>query len=297
MENNQLSGLPGLIGLIETRQWDKAWQEFERLGQEGPPSARLLLMGSHAAYGRRDFFKARHLAEKALASWSPSDPLKLLGQIRFHLGMVTRWIGDTHVALEQFQAFLQELSAKYPELSMGEGKAYYYLALTLRDRRELDGAAAAYRQANECFRRDGLPSLLCAGLQNLAWLFCHVHRPAEARTALEESALLLDTPEDRIHQTLGEAFLAAIEGRFGHAANLCESIFRRVERGESITEEEQCQAAWIAGTVALDQGHLESAAALASIALTYATQAKDSRLMNDASSLRRSVLLRQQAGA
>lgn len=294
MENNQLSDL---LGLIETRQWDKAWQEFDRLQQEGPPSARLLLMGSHAAYGRRDFFKARHLAEKALASWSSSDPVKLLGQIRFHLGMVTRWIGDTHIAMEQFQTFLQELSAKYPELSMGEGKAYYYLALTLRDRRDHDGAAAAYRQANECFRRDGLPSLLCAGLQNLAWLLCHMGRPAEARTALEESALLLDSPEDRIHQTLGEAYLAATEGKHGHAANLCESIFRRVERGETVTAEEQCQAAWIAGTVALAQGHMESAAALATIALNFATEAKDSRLMNDASSLRRSIHLRQQAGA
>ncbi|HWI61387.1 MAG TPA: hypothetical protein VNT75_06105 [Symbiobacteriaceae bacterium] len=294
MENNQLSDL---LGLIETRQWDKAWQEFERLQQEGPPSARLLLMGSHAAFGRRDFFRARHLAEKALAAWCSSDPLKLLGQIRFHLGMVTRWIGDSHVALEQFQHFLQELSVKYPELSMGEGKAYYYLALTLRDRRDLDGAANAYKQANECFRRDDLPSLLCAGLQNMAWLFCTMNRPADARAALEESSLLLDSPEDRIHQTLGEAYLASVEGRYSHAATLCEGIFRRVERGESVTAEEQCQAAWIAGTVALAQGHLDSASALASIALTYATEAKDSRLMNDASSLRRSILLRQQAGA
>lgn len=294
MDNSKLSDL---LGLIETRQWDKAWQEFDQLQQDGPPSAHLLLMGSHAAHGRRDFFKARHLAEKALAAWSPSDPPQLLGKIRFHLGMVTRWIGDTHVALEQFQLFLQELSVKYPDLSMGEGKAYYYLALTLRDRRDHDGSASAYMQANACFRRDGLPSLLCAGLQNLAWLYCHMDRPSEARIALEESALLLETPEDRIHQTLGEAFLAAVEGKYGHAASLCESVFRRVERGEPVTTEEQCQAAWIAGTVALAQGHLESAAALAGIALNFATDAKDSRLMNDASSLRRRILLKQQAGA
>lgn len=294
MENNQHVDL---LGLIETRQWDKAWQEFERLQQAEPPSARVLLMGSHAAYGLRDFFRARHLAEKALASWGGADSLKLLGQIRFHLGMVTRWIGDTHIAMEQFQLFIQELSVKYPELSMGEGKAYYYLALTLRDRRDLEGAVSAYHKANECFRRDGLPSLLCAGLQNLSWLYCHMNRPSDARAALDESSHLMETPEDRIHQTLGEAFLAAIDGHYGHAASLCESVFRRVERGEQVTAEERCQAAWIAGTVALAQGNLESASSLANIALSFATEAKDSRLMNDAGSLRRSVLLRQQAGA
>lgn len=294
MENNQLVDL---LGFLETRQWDKAWQEFDRLQHEGPPSARLLLMGSHAAYGRKDYFKARQLAEQALSAWSNADPPKTLGQIRFHLGMVTRFIGDTHVAMEQFQLFLQELSTKYPELTMGEGKAHYYLALTLRDRRDLEGAVTAYNQANDCFRRDGLPSLLCAGLQNLAWLYCHMNRADAARAALEEAARLLDTPEDRIHQTLGEAFLAAIDGQYVHAATLCESVFRRVERGEQVSAEEKCQAAWVAGTVALSQGNLDSAASLAGIAQNFAIEAKDSRLMNDAGSLRRNILMRQQAGA
>jgi tetratricopeptide (TPR) repeat protein len=294
MENNQLSSL---LGFIETRQWDKAWQEFERLYDEGPPSTRLLLMGSHAAFGRADYFRARHFIEKALATWSPADPLKLLGQIRFHLGMVTRKIGDTHVALEQFQLFLAEFSTKYPELSMGEGKAHYYLALTLRERRDLDGAVVAYNQAVECFRRDELPSLLCAALQNFAWLLCHMNRPLQVRACLEEAATLVKSTEDHVHQELGEAFLALIDRRHAQATALCEGIFRRAERGEPLTPEEKSQAAWVAGMVALDQGNLEGSAALADIALALATEAKDSRLMNDASSLRRSILLRRQAGA
>ncbi|HWI52795.1 MAG TPA: hypothetical protein VNT01_11720 [Symbiobacteriaceae bacterium] len=294
MESNKLSNL---LGFVQTLQWDKAWREFEQLQQEGPPSARLLLMGSHAAHGRQDFVRARYLVEKALTTWGPSDGQKLLGQIRFHLGMVTRLIGDTHVALEQFQLFVQELSVKYPELSMGEGKAHFYLALTLRDRRDLDGSARAYQQAIACFRRDELPSLLCKSLQNLGWLYCHMNRPDDARTCLHESATLISSHVEQVHQALGEAFLLTIEGRYAQATDLCEGIFRRVERGESITAEEQCQAAWIAGTVALAQGHTESASALSDIALTFAVEAKDSRLMNDASSLRRSILLRQQAGA
>ncbi len=289
--------LTNLRGLIETRQWEKAWAEFQRLNDEGPSSARLLLMGSHAAFGRRDLFQARALAEQALNTWGPPDPPKLLGQIRFHLGMVTRELGDTHVALEQFEKFLAELSPKYPELSMGEGKAYFYLALTKRQRRDLDGAVTAYHQAIDCFRRDGLPSLLCATLQNLAWLLCHLNRPQEARQHLAEAEQLAGSAELRVHQTLGEAFVAALEGNFLYASQLCEAIFRRAERGETITPEEKSQAAWIAGKVALAQGSPESASALANIALNYATEAKDSRLMNDASALRQELYTRTREGA
>lgn len=286
-----------LLGFVETRQWEKAWLEFERLHSEGPLSARLLLMGSHAAFGRRDFFRARQLAERALASLTKSDPPKLLGQIRFQLGVVTRWIGDSHVALEQFQQFLAELPTRYPELSMGEGKAHFYLGLTLRERRDPSGAIEAYKHAIISFRRDGLPSLLCKTLHNLAWLYCHMNRPHEARTCLQEATPLVDSPELQTHQTLGQAFLATVEGHYDVAAQHCEAIFRQAERGQHLTPEEQSQAAWIAGTVALAQDQLESAAALANVALSLATEAKNSRLMNDASALRRNVLVRQQAGA
>ncbi|HEY3368053.1 MAG TPA: hypothetical protein VGK74_23580 [Symbiobacteriaceae bacterium] len=286
-----------LLGLIESRQWDAAWKEFGRLKAEGPQTPRLMLMGSHTAFGKRDLFAARHLAEAALASWTASEPLKLLGQIRFHLGMVTRELGDTHVALEQFDHFLAELHPKYPELSMGEGKAHFYRALTLRQRRDLEGAVAAYQKALTCFRRDELPTLLCKGLQNLAWLFCYMKRPGEAAECLAEAEPLVKDPVDQTHQALGEAFLATIEGRDAEAASLCESIFRRGERDESITAEERSQTAWIAATVALKQRNLESASALADVALRYASDAKDSRLINDAGALRREIHSLRQAGA
>jgi|GEM_PF-1662339 len=289
--------LTHLRGLIETRQWEKAWGEFQRLKDEGPPSAHLLLMGSHAAFGMRDLFRARHLADQSLAAWNSSDPVKLLGLIRFHLGMVTRELGDTHVAMEQFQQFLSELFVKYPELSMAEGKAHFYLGLTYRQRRDLDASVESYRSAIACFRRDGLPTLLCAALHNLAWLFCHMNQPAEACECLEESDGLVSTHELRVHQLLGEAFLAAIEGKLSLATELCGRIFRMAERGETVLPDEQSQAAWIAAKVAMEQGNLDSAAALADIALTYATDAKDSRLINDASTLRRGIHLQRQAGA
>jgi tetratricopeptide (TPR) repeat protein len=286
-----------LIGFIQTRQWDKAWEEFTKLQGGRPASADLLLAGSKAAFGRRDLFRARQLAEEALKLYGPSDPPKQLGQIRFHLGMVTRELGDSHVALEQFTLFLQDLSGKYPQLSMGEGKAHFYLALTLRQRRDPEGAILAYHHAIDCFRRDGLPSLLCAGLQNLAWLFCTLNRSDEARTCLEESDQLVTSPEDRIHQTLGEAHLATVEGAFSTAMEHCEAIFRRVERGEPVTAEEQSQAAWVAATVALEQHSLNTANALADIALTFATEAQDARLINDANAIRREVHLRKRPGA
>jgi tetratricopeptide (TPR) repeat protein len=286
-----------LRGLIETRQWDHAWAEFQRLQSEGPCSARLLWLGSLAAFWRRELFHARQLAEVALGARSAAEPHLILGEIRFHLGMITRELGDTYVALEQFQLFLQELPILYPELSMGEGKAYYYLALTQRQRRDLDGSVESYQRAIACCRRDGLPSLLCMCLQNLAWIHCINGSAPAARACLEEAASLLASRELRVHHTLGEAYLALVEGDLFAAADRCERIFRQSGPGDRATTEEQSQAAWIAGMVALEQGNLESASQLAEIALNFGTEAKESRLMNDAGSLRRLILTRRQAGA
>lgn len=294
MENNQLSVL---LGYWETKQWDKAWQEFERLSEEGPPSARLLLIGSYAALGRDDHFRARHLAEKALSQWGPSDPARLLGQIRYHLGVVVRQIGDTHIALEQFELFLSELSSKYPELSMAEGPAYFYLALTRRERKDYEGAVDAYRKGIHCFRRDELTTALCTAHQNLAWTLTMMGRTQEAQDSLSEASPLVRTNEHEIHQALGEAYLAASLGHHSQAKEICESIFHRANRGEPVSVLEKGQAAWIAGLVALDQENTEGAAALADVALSMATEAKDSVLMNDASGLKRSIYIRRQAGA
>jgi ATP/maltotriose-dependent transcriptional regulator MalT len=134
-------------------------------------------------------------------------------------------------------------------------------------------------------------------LHNLAWLHCIQGSVAEANTCLKEAAGLLTTRELRVHQTLGEAHLALVEGDLLTAAERCETIFRQSGPGERATAEEQSQAAWVAGMVALAQGNLESASQLADIALNYGTDAKESRLMNDAGSLRRKILARKQAGA
>lgn len=289
--------LDQLRDLINSKQWDKASALYTQAKDEFPESSRLLLMGSYIFFSKLDLFRARLLVERALEVLTESDPPKILGQIRYHLGLVARTIGDSHVALEHLTLFLQELPVKYPELTMAEGNAYFQLALTKRQRNDFPGAEAAYQQAIACCRRDGLPYLLCQSLHNLAWLYCHMKQPSEARTCLEEADTLLTSAELRIHQTLGEAFLAALEGDHAQAVSLCESIFRQAERGEPITAEEQAQAAWVAGMVALEQGNLDHASALADSALTYATQAKQSRLMNDASNLRREVFMRRREGA
>lgn len=283
-----------LLEYVVARDWENAWGEYQRLIGEGPASARLLLMGAHAAFGLRNLLEAKALAEQALSLVAEDN---LLGRIRFHLGMVAREIGDTAVALDQFTAFLDELPVKYPELAMGEGKAHFYRALTLRQLRDYAEAETAYRAANDCFRRDGLNGLLVKGLQNVAWLYCLMDRSGDARACLEESKVLVDEPVDHLHQTLGEAYLALIEQRYMQAAAACEAVFRRAERGETVTPEERAQAAWLAGMVAVRQQRLESADALAGVALHYASEAADARLMNDAGALRREIELLRQVGA
>jgi tetratricopeptide (TPR) repeat protein len=286
-----------LRALVDAQHWEQAWAEYQRLQSEGPCDTHVLYYGSRIALERQNHFLARQLAEAALAAYTEGDPATLLGHIRFHLGRIARYLGDTYVAMEQFQGFLEELSALYPELSMGESKACYYLALTLRQRRDLDGSVACYERAIHCARRDGLGPVLAKSLQNLAWIHCLQHRPQEAHRCLVESSELLTSRELRVHQILGEAHLALIEGDSLTAAERCETVFRQSGPGERATAEEQSQAAWVAGMVALQQGNLDSASALAEIALSYGTEARESRLINDAGSLRRQIYIRKQAGA
>lgn len=290
-------GMSKLLGLLETRQWSEAWAQYEKCVAAGPPTARLLLMGSHAAYGVGKVHEAKHLAEKALQAWTRTDPMIVLGKIRFHLGYINLWVGDTAVALEQFNLFLTELPQKYPELSMGEGKAAYYLGLVQIHRKEIPAAIEAYRRAIALFKHDGLLSLVAKTRQNLAWLYCQMGESSAARDQLDEARHLLVTVEDENQQILGEAYLAIVEGRPAAAAVICESIYRQLENGVPLSSEIQSQAAWIGGEAALTQHFHESALALANIALSKATESMNSRLMNDASNLRRRVMLAMQAGA
>lgn len=288
-----------LLGFIEARQWEQAWEEFQRVHTDGPASSRVLLMGSHAAFGLRDLLQARRLAEAALAAYTTSDcPARLLGQVRFHLGMVARELGDSDAALEQFGLFLSELPGRYPDLAAGEGKAYFYRGLTLRQKEKWMDAVVAYDSAIACFRRDGLTQHVCRSLRNQAWALCLLRLPGPARECLMESSKLQGDPEDRIHQTLGEAFLALVEGQPALAGALCETLFRRAER-EPLTAAERAHTAWVAARAALALGNGESALALVEIALVHAAEARDARLMADAGALRRQVQLEQtgQVGA
>lgn len=291
MDNHQLQPLRRLL---EQKDWHKAWQEFLRLNAQGSPSASLLLMGSHAAYGRKEFFRARDLGGQALKALSPLDPPGLLGRIRFHLGMTHRQLGDTRTAGEQFRRFLAELHTEYPELAAGEGKAHFYLALILRDQGNPGAALDAYRDATACFKRDGLPSLLCRTLQNTAWLLCQMRRPVEARDCLAHAAQLINIPLERIHQQLGEAFLAAVEGDWEYAMEQCDAILDQPEDDPTIRPQERAQAAWIAGTAHLAQGQLEEADTLASLAVRYAAQARIPRLVHDAGALQKTVYMRKE---
>ncbi|HEY3365142.1 MAG TPA: tetratricopeptide repeat protein [Symbiobacteriaceae bacterium] len=287
--------MDALYGFLEAGRWAEAWTEFQRLRQEGPKNPRLLLMGSHAAFRLRDLAEARYLAVTAVEAWSESHPGRLLGQIRFHLAMVARELGDTTAAFQEFSLFLSELPVKYPDLADAEGKAYFYLALTLRQRDDLHEAVQAYRKAIDCFRQNGHTHLVCKGQQNLAWVLCLLKNPDEARGCLKEAGAGVETPEDEIHQTMGEAFLALIEGENGLAVALCESVMLRAEEG-GLTPEQRSQTSWLAATAALAQGNGDNAFTLAGIALNSAAEARDARLINDASALRRQIVLRQATG-
>jgi tetratricopeptide (TPR) repeat protein len=289
--NQMESRLNRLHGFIESHQWDDAWVEYQLLAHDGPPTSRLTLMGSHAAFGRHDYYRAQQLAESALTSYQPPEPVSLLGKIRFHLGMVARKIGDLHVALTQFETFLSEMPTQYPELSMGEAKAHFYLALTYRARNDFESSISHYRQAISLANRDGIDSLVVMSLQNLAWAYCMMDRPSDADECLERSRSLATSQEAYVHQMLGEAFVLVLQGKVEAADSRCHEVFSRASRNESITIEEKAMAAQIASRIATAIGKHDAALALVEASLVFAVRAQDARLINDANALKRSIVV------
>jgi len=273
-----------LTELVSAQDWLAAWAEYRRLEEAGPSSARLQLLGSHAAYGLRDLATAKGLAELALAD-APQD--RLLGQVRFHIGMVLRELGEVEGALAQFDAFLTETVTVYPELAVHTGKLQFYRALCHRQVGDLLQSAASYRLA--------LTSLTgwerSATLQNLAWVYCLMGCADEARAALNQ----VDTQGDSIlgiHQGIGEAYLDAIEGELGRAFAGCEVLSARGDLGA----QEMAEVSWVAALSAQRSGDLEKAVVLCKSALAYALDAQDARLTADAEGLAQDIETLRRAG-
>jgi tetratricopeptide (TPR) repeat protein len=279
-----------MLGYLETCQYPQAWAQFVRLRTAGPVTASLLLRGSHAAFGLRDLAEARELAEAALAKYPHSgEPTRRLGQIRFHLAMVRRELGDAAGALTQFDTYLTELPTLYPDLAGTEGKAHFYRALCLRQQEALEAAAGAYEEALRLM--PPADPLAVKARQNAAWVLCLLNRGEAAQEHLAAARPLAGDSIDRAHQTLGEAFLALVTGDSAQAAALCEQLFRTSHQGEITDTEVLSQAAWLAGRAAMAQQRWEAAAGLAGVAVTFAADARDARLINDAAALRAQVQL------
>jgi len=278
-----------LVELYAQRKFDEGWAQYRSLKATGETGAAEHLAGARCARGRGDLFAARWaigLAQEANPTGS------LLGQIRFTHGLILREIGEFNSAVQCFMACIQGMW-EYPELApVMEGPAYYNLGLAYRQTRRYTEARQAYEEAAARFRPEHMTESLCMTLHNLAWVACLVNDPSTARTALAESQPLCGTEEFRIHQTIGEAFLASLgdETDRHRAIEICDGL----TKGGHVPDQVRSHAYWLAGKVALGLGQHDLAESLARHGLEWGTKAQDdNRCLHDAADLLREIRQQQ----
>lgn len=259
-----------------------------------------LYEAGRAAWRQRDAIRARRYLE-------PLSHERLtgmaLGNWRLTYGVVLRELGDLRLAMEQFEAFMQDLG-EYPDLEAAAGYGWFNMGLCRRqlagrpggavDQDGLRAAMEDYRRAAEEFVRESMPKLLARTLHNWAWAACLVQDSDLAAELLEQAEDLHMCEADRWHQTLGWALVEAVRGENHAALVRCERITTAHEAPLPV----RSQACWIAGRVALQLGQTDEAERLARSALEYGTEVPgDSRCYADAAALLRSVLLQRKSAA
>lgn len=274
------------------RRLEDAWAEYVRLAAAGEAEAEGHYLGARVAWGRGDLLGARRIMEDRALAAGPTG--SMLAHVRFGLGMITLTLGESAVALELFDLFLQDLPGDLAPV--WEGPAYLNRGLALRQLRRYPEAIQSYHRACVLFRAEGMKCHLSHALQNMAWAACLLRDTETAREALEESRTVCETQEDLWHQRLGEAFLAATAGEGARALDLCRTILS--EPG-SVPDDVRSHACWIGGRAALQLRQLHEALCLANEAVTVAVRAKGlNRCFHDASELLREVrLAMQQTGS
>ncbi|HEY3367759.1 MAG TPA: hypothetical protein VGK74_22100 [Symbiobacteriaceae bacterium] len=270
-----------LAELIEARAWNDAWAEFERLRKTGPENARLLLMGSHAALGRRDLITAKGLIEEATGQVAETDPARLEGQILFHLGMVSVNTGDVGQALDAFNQFMDGMS-RWPDLAQGAGKAKFYLGLTARIGGRYEEAIARYEEALAAFTAQGAADLVCKTADNLVAVYCRQGDAASARVIQPKGG------RDEFHQWYNEALILQAEGQYEKALALGDAWF---EHSAAEDRTAVAQAAHLSGMLHLALGDIEHASQDSEIAADAAADANEARLWLDVADLRRRIHL------
>lgn len=247
-----------------------------------------LIDQGRAAWVERNLFKAKRLAEQALAAKPEGE---LLARARLLAGVVYREIGDTAMALDTLSDLDREWE-RYPGTRpLLEGYTLYNLALVYHQRREYGKSVEFNRRAAVEFRQEGMTDHLRRSLQNAAWSLCALGLCGDAQQALDQAEPLCHDDDGLWHQRIGRAFAHFAASEHVTCIDLTTEIIRLDQAPTDVLS----HALWLLGRSKLALGSLDEAIRIADGAILYAVQTQDTRCLSNAQALRRSAIEAKQA--
>jgi tetratricopeptide (TPR) repeat protein len=290
--------LSGVERLLDQGRFVQAERETERLLGSGDLEleqvAEAYVQLSLAKFCLQDFFAGAKLAERALAS--PHATRDTIGMAHFLAGANYVEIGDTHLAIEHSQKFLEYIGVS-ERCKQREPVAHFNIAMALRQRREYAVAIGHYELAASIYTETGRLPRAMRCYREISWCYMVQDEPAAALPFLQRmEAWVSETGEPVFRNKLivDKALYCLKCGDHAEAVALCQEIF--VPGRDHLTEELLAEASWITGECAIATRRLEEAAIFADLAIDHALKAKWPFMMNRGNDLRRKVAAAKQQG-
>jgi tetratricopeptide (TPR) repeat protein len=243
---------------------------------------------SLAKFYLQNFYAGAKLAEQILAM--PDAARDTVGMAHFLAGINFVEIGDTHLAIEHNQKFLEYVDAS-ARCKSREPAAHYHIGMAYRQRREYAVAIGHYELAASIYLQTDrhLQAVRC--FQEIAWCYMVQDDPAAAEPFLRRIETWVaesGDPAIRNQLLVDKALYFLKTNSYAEAVGLCQEVF--VPGREHITEELMAKASWVTGECALATGRLHEATIFADLTIDHAMKARWSFMMNWGNNLRRRVL-------
>lgn len=287
-----MANLSRLQEHLRKREWVHLDREAARLHMierlSSRESGQVLRAWGRAKIGLNDFHAAIDLMERAIPHALKAKDWDCLGFLRSDLGGAYTAVGDVEAGVDQLKAYLLDTS-RYSTAREQHGKVLFNLALAHRYKRRYPEAIAQYEAAIDWSTLHGHTREKAMAHQNLAWLYCTIGQPIEARCHLEVADTFREvlSPSFDAEQICCWAIYYWTVGDIGHAIDCAQEILLADRPG--VDAHHRGQAAVISGRIAVLVGWERQARLCLNAAIEAAVEAEDPPLANDCSALRAAI--------
>lgn len=242
-----------------------------------------------ARIGHSDFYGAIDLMNRAIPLALKARDWDCLGYIRSDLGGAYTTVGDIEAGINQLQAYLLDYS-RYHQATEQYGKVRFNLALAFEYQRRYPEAIPQYEAAIEWCTLRGHAKEKAMAHQNLAWLYCTLGQPDQAKTHLE----IADTYREALSPSFDAEQICNWALYHWTVLNVDQAIecVQEVLLGKrpGVDAHHRGQAAVIGGKIAVLLGQERIARLCLNEATEAALDASDPPLANECTALRAAII-------